>query len=308
MCVRCWLAELQETSSVTLSLLPSFAEEVILPGERRTFVLSAEDEVRALEYAFNEGFGCLGQLLFHRPSDDEGTEEDGMQLAELVAPLLQIMEIREPDDVGGVPGCIWVEVKCMGRLNLDRISDDKGALFTASVSSVLRDYESEELVLGTEGTIDAVEEARRACCALTKDRLTAADGRGSRRLAAASSLPHELTGGEGLPRRETPHLETALEEVIAASSATVRQRGLDEAPDETLDIVHGLWGVSSEADACEQLASWAACAWLDGSERLDAFCTRGMASRLRCASRGLWQRQKRLAAEAAIRRAFGPAS
>ena len=102
-----------------------------------------------------------------------------------------------------------------------------------------------------------------------------------------------------------PHLETTLEEVTAASSATLRQRGLDEIPNETLEILHGVWGVSSEVEAQAQLESWAACSWLeDGAERLEALCTRDAASRLRSASDGLWRRQKWLAAELALRRAF----
>ena len=37
-------------------------------------------------------------------------------------PLLQVCEIREPRDAGGVEGAIWTAVKCVGRARLETVA------------------------------------------------------------------------------------------------------------------------------------------------------------------------------------------
>ena len=99
----------------------------------------------ALERACNVAYGCLGQLLLNEDAADE--EEIS---AEPIAPLLQIMEGREPHDAGGMEGCIWTEVKCMGRVHVTSLESESGS-FTASASQLVDGCEEVVLVSGSLG-------------------------------------------------------------------------------------------------------------------------------------------------------------
>ena len=83
---------------------------------------------------------------------------------------------------------------------------------------------------------------------------------------------------------------------------------LDLAPDETLERHHGLWGVTTEAAADIQLASFAAFAEATAVQRLIALDQTSTAGRLKFAKTCSWKVMYKLAAALAVRDALTPSS
>ena len=83
------------------------------------------------------------------------------------------------------------------------------------------------------------------------------------------------------------------------------QRDLDAAPSETLDDLHELWNVGSEAAAEAQLLSFAACGYFGPETRTQAARTQSTLGRLELAHDGLLQAEKRMSAQLSLKRLVG---
>ena len=112
MCINCW----HTSDDRHLSLLPFSAGDAMLPGEKRTLLLRDRKEMRLLERACKSDHMIFGQLLLYSNFFEDGREAC---VPSACVPLLQVCEIREPRDAGGVEGAIWTAVKCVGRARLE---------------------------------------------------------------------------------------------------------------------------------------------------------------------------------------------
>lgn len=306
-----------------ISMLPFAAEEVMLPGEKRVLLLTKMSQIRMLERACNEDLGCFGQLLLHR---DRSTENYGDRdlLAcrhEPLVTLLQIMEIRNPNDPGGVEGAVWTEVKCAGVARLDTEpahfstpSSKPGQKFLCAKATSLPDVQAIGRLETLKLKVVAVNAAQKACAAkeaelmLRGPRLrslpSADDGRGSRAEArngaAASWAP---SYGDQSHHVRAP-LNTSLTALVKARREALLQNGLDEAPANSLRDLQPVWGMDCPLDAEAMLASWSAFAWLDGATRLEALRSRSWVERLSLAKEGLRRRERELMTEISLERAL----
>ena len=125
MCARC------PAAFASLALLPCEPLDAVLPGETMELHLGEAWECRMLERAMcGDNNGCFALLLkYGEGADDTDTDADAHTQTHTHAqseaevdipwlPLLQVMEIREPDDAGGVEGFVLVRARCVSRVHL----------------------------------------------------------------------------------------------------------------------------------------------------------------------------------------------
>ena len=289
MCARCWA--LREDRR--LSLLPFPEHEAMLPGDTQKLVLRAEKDILLLAHACNNDDGVFGQLL------NDGAE------AHIISPLLQIMEIREPGDSGGVEGAIWTEVKCVSRVRIGAPARGDENFFSAEAHCVADDppelqeknSELDSRPLGAE-LLQALNDCRATEWRLESRREPPLRGP----VRGEPGVQPGLAYGARSARAE---LSATLDEQVRVRRAALQQRGLDEPAARDLAAVHDLWGVDDEAGAAAQLRSWAACAWADGETRLQALLARSEAERFSIAIGGLVQRKRAMETELALETVLG---
>lgn len=219
-------------------------------------------------------------------------------------PLLQIMEIREPSDAGGMEDAVWCQVKCVGRALLDtepvHADVDAGCFLHAQATCAIDDSDAEEDLIPMGPLLQDVRAGLSAC------------REAERRLEQQGPPPRPLDSlGDLLSygcasHHKRPALEATLDEVIAARRDVLQQRGLDEAPATSLRGLHEVWNVQCELEAHLQLVSWASCAWLDGEERIDAGRSSSPFDRLDIAVAGLRRRERALQTQLALERVIRP--
>ena len=276
--------------------------DVLLPGERRTLVLHDDEDIRVLQHASDVGAGCFGQLLERSPPRNRML---GFSWHEDCAPLLQVMEIKHDyisdEDDSSCAGATWTEIKCVGRVRLEAaprtsvLSSGSGCL--AARAAWLVDEAPKEgrkpasvsQIRAHCTSLSELEEARRDCH------------------AASQTLAQLTRGGRSDSRHETNCAGTyaaTLDDHISLRRETLLQQGLDEPPATTLRALQPAWGACCEVSMEAQLESWAACAWLAGDERLEAFRSRSVARRLELATRRLFERRRELTTEISLERAL----
>ena len=295
----------------------------MLPGEKRTLLLKTAADARMLQRACNDDLGCFGQLLLHDPAKSDVSHEPLM-------PILQIMEIRNPSDPGGVKGAVWTQVKCVGTARLETAPSrlfstvsgqpSPAKFFTAQATCV-----PDESAAGGAAVLSfrvkALNAAHGTCRAKEAELLLRGPRlrdeeeevwRGVCRARASSPPPGALAGGSvvlsygrGSHHARSP-LSATLEEVVAERRQTLQQNGLDEAPSSSLRDLQPVWGVSCPLEAEAQLLSWSAFAWLGGAARLEALRARSWKERLEMARDGLRERERVLDTEIRLERALNP--
>jgi len=315
MCAQCWLA-----SDRSLSLLPFDASNVLLPGDTLELTLTRSEHLSCVEAACNQHFGMIGQLLRLTDTDDEHSAvtqrwysaTPGAPAIASWAPLLQIMEIREPGDAGSpevTDGACWVHVKCVGRVDLIAFSQE---IDLCAIASPKIDH----TLLETECLRELDELHRTACTAHFTCRSLVAemkqlsktigggygeDGRGDGTgVRAGADLPPSAESVADIA--QWLDTDPALE--FAAREEVLRQRGLDEAPSTSLRALHEIWGSHSEEAAKRQLQSFAWSPWLSPQERLRASECTCTVWRCNLVAQSLQNCVQRAAAELALRRAL----
>ena len=114
----------------SLALLPCEPVDAVLPGETMEWHLGEAWECRMLERAV-ECDGCFALLLKHdahtAAAGDALTDAaDADDIAAEWLPLLQVMEIRQPDDAGGIEGFVCVKARCVSRVTLTEAPRRRG--------------------------------------------------------------------------------------------------------------------------------------------------------------------------------------
>ena len=114
----------------SLALLPCEPMDAVLPGETMEWHLGEAWECRMLERAV-ECDGCFALLLKHdahtAAAGDALTDADAAyDVAAEWLPLLQVMEIRQPDDAGGIEGFVCVKARCISRVTLTEAPRRRG--------------------------------------------------------------------------------------------------------------------------------------------------------------------------------------
>ena len=232
LCIRCW----HDRNDGTIALLPFAADDVMLPGERRQLLLTTMSQIRALERACNEDLGCFGQLLLREIA------EPGESLHEPLVPLLQIMEIRNPSDPGGVAGAVWTEVKCAGIARLDTPPSallKDGHRFLWAKASVEPDEKAAGGAESLKVRALAVRAAQGACLAKEQQLVL----RGTRLREPARMANAAASRAEGSLTRPSygpgshhvrAQLNATLDNIVTARREALLQNGLDEAPSQSL--------------------------------------------------------------------------
>ena len=312
LCVSCW----HERENRRLALLPFAASDLMLPGERRQLLLNRVAQIRMLERACNEDLGCFGQLLSHHAetNDFDATLGDIKNHHEQLVPLLQIMELRNPCDPGGVEGAVWVEVKCAGIAKLDTApsmlwtpSKSGHRFLSADASCVAEQRRSHANVLRLR--ISEVREAVEACEAKERElmKMRGPSLRGPvRGKPRGEGRTTRLSYGSGSHHARAT-FDESFEDIVTERRQALLQNGLDEAPAGTLRALQPVWGIDCPLQAEASLFSWAAFAWLGGDVRLDALRSRSAFKRLKMARDALRQRERELATEIALEAAIGRA-
>lgn len=269
-------------------MLPFAAEEVMLPGERRQLLLTTAPEVGLLERACNDDLGCFGMLLKINEAEHEP-----------LTPILQIMEIRNPDDPGGVKGAVWTEVKCVGVARLDvvpthatsaRFKDD---VFLCAEASCRTDTRP----AGAQAMLQIkISAFKRALASANAKETQCGQPRGQ-----AADTDSVASYGPASCHKRAP-LSMPLDAVVAARREALLQNGLDEAPSTSLRDLQSVWGMRCPLEGEAQLISWAAFAWLGGQVRLEALRSRSWVERLELARDGLRERERELHTEIALER------
>jgi hypothetical protein len=166
----------------SLALLPCEPMDAVLPGETMELHLGEASECRMLERARDECDGCFALLLKHdartspagdAAADDAGADagaDDAENVAAEWLPLLQVMEVRQPDEAGGIKGFVCVRARCVSRVVLTEVPRRRGrdAFETAAAAAYVDRY-----VLTTAGALARTAEAAplHASCRRLEERL-----------------------------------------------------------------------------------------------------------------------------------------
>ena len=245
-----------------LPLIHLEMDELLLPGEAKKLKIEQAQALSALDAMDDNCVGCLV------------TTKAKNVLATSV--LLEVREVR-PEAIGAT-----IDVVAVGRVQLSSISD--GRYFVSHGVTPVCDVPPCETWHGPEQPL--------------------------------LSFP---TTGDGVEREEDEEQEEetsrAREQIAACrwqlEQAAVHERraqmreelcvlDLDLAPADSLDRLHALWGVESEADAEAQLASFAACERLSGMQRSIALSMVDTEERMQYARRCLLKTSKKAAAQLAV--------
>ena len=181
MCATCCTAA--PAAFTSLALLPCEPMDAVLPGETMELHLGEAWECRMLERAV-ECDGCFALLLKHdahtaaagdaaADEADADTNADAHAADDAAAewlPLLQVMEIRQPGDAGGIEGFVCVKARCVSRVALTEAPRRRGrdAFETAAAAA----YVDREVLTTADALARAAEAAPlHASCRRLEERL-----------------------------------------------------------------------------------------------------------------------------------------
>ena len=289
------------TAKRVLHLLPFEIQNALLPGETMNVGLNEvahEQLLLDVMYEQQDTNGHIGMLLRRQTDATSGW-------ASSCTPILEIMD-RHLD----AEGQVWLNMRCVGRSRILEFRNEEERYDSALV----------------ETWVDAEEDTNSSLSASSDEisetyRVVSAAWRESQELRAALDVRLQEVGGEDdqsselnaelqwasdatacQPLGETGSLQAAVQHKVA----TLLERGLDEAPAETLEQLHDLWGVESDAQLETQLASFVPFTLATSRERMRALMAESTHERLLFAKEHLGRQISRLRAENALYKAVAP--
>ena len=276
----------------TLHLLPFEPANAMLPGEIMQVGLNeATHEMLLAEVLFSQEHNLVGQLLRRQSDATSGW-------ASSCVPILKIIGKETADD-----GQIWLQTQCVGRARILKFHEEEERYDSAEVEPLV------DLNCAEDGQDTAQAYAIAAgLYANCVDQQMAIDKRKS--VAARNRKSHDPrepldTRSPLLWKRDgTACHPLAGKNPLAATTqhrvAQLCERGMDEAPAESLKDLHSTWCVESDGDLEQQLASFTPFVDASTRERMRALMCESTLERLVFARDCLGRRLKRLRAENAV--------